>query len=77
MASAPSWRHGSHATVSQIKEKFDGLRVYVAPIDEYEEGGIDFAEEASFRICEVTEHPGRFHRLAGDRLSGAGAVQDQ
>lgn len=60
--------HGSSASVSQIKEKFGGLRFHAAPVDEHEEGAIDFAEEASFRVCEITGHPGQLYRFADGRL---------
>ena len=47
-------------TISQIKEKFGGLRYYTdGYIDEQMDGMIDFAESLSYTICEECGAPGK------------------
>ena len=45
--------------ITQVKEKFGGLRFYCEGADEYSYGMIDFAEKLSKRICEVCGNPGK------------------
>lgn len=45
--------------VSQIKEKFGGLRFYVDGGDQYTDGMISFAESMSMQMCEVCGKPGK------------------
>lgn len=55
-------------TVSQVKEKFGGLRYYASPGDVDEETSEQFyglireAEARSYEICERCGQPGRFSR---------------
>ena len=48
--------------ITQIKEKFGGLRFYVGPADDkivaQLEAQIDAAENASYRMCEICAAPG-------------------
>jgi hypothetical protein len=45
--------------VSQIKEKFGGLRFYTGPIDDTIDGMISFAEVMSIHTCEQCGSPGK------------------
>ena len=45
--------------ITQIKEKFGGLRFYCHGVDDYCYGMIDFAEKISTRICEECGNPGK------------------
>jgi len=54
--------------ITQIKEKFGGLRLYSQGGDEYIEGAIDLAEELSYKTCEVTGKPGALCRKPGGWL---------
>jgi hypothetical protein len=47
--------------VEQVKEKFGGLRFYTTYVNDEIQGGIDFAEEMSFRICEDCGNPGKVY----------------
>lgn len=55
-------------TVSQVKEKFGGLRYYASAADASEETAQQFydlireAEEKSYEICESCGQPGRLSR---------------
>jgi hypothetical protein len=44
--------------VTQIKEKFGGLRFYVRDSDEYIDGAIRLAESISYLTCEECGNPG-------------------
>ena len=46
-------------TISQVKEKFGGLRFYVYGGSDYVRGMIDFAESMSYKICEDCGNPGK------------------
>ena len=50
---------------TQVKEKFGGLRFYYRGGDEYIRGMVDFAEQFSCRICEVTGDRGELHIDSG------------
>lgn len=50
--------------VSQVKEKFGGLRFYISGGDEFCQAIVDAAEEASLTLCEVCGRPGA---LVGER----------
>ena len=43
----------------QVKEKWGGLRFYVIGANDYIRGLISFAENMSYKICEVCGKPGR------------------
>ena len=45
--------------ITQIKEKFGGLRFYCYGTDDFINGMIDFAEKISTRICEECGNPGK------------------
>ena len=45
--------------ITQIKQKFGGLRFYCHGVDDYCYGMIDLAEKISTRICEECGNPGR------------------
>ena len=45
-------------TISQVKEKFGGLRFYTYGGNDYVRGMIDFAESMSYKICEDCGNPG-------------------
>ena len=45
--------------ITQIKQKFGGLRFYVAYADDSLEAAIMDAENLSYSICEVCGNPGR------------------
>lgn len=45
--------------ISQVKEKFGGLRFYTYGGDDYVRGMITFAESMSMRICEYCGNPGK------------------
>ena len=45
--------------ITQIKEKFGGLRFYCEGADDNIYGMIDMAEGMSVRICEVCGKPGK------------------
>ena len=44
--------------VLQVKEKYGGLRFYIAGGDQFCRVTVDTAEEASLKICEVCGQPG-------------------
>ena len=46
-------------TVSQVKEKFGGLRFYVDGVTDKQWNYIHFAESMSYRICEICGAPGK------------------
>ena len=43
---------------TQIKEKFGGLRMYTDGSDSFIDGVIRFAEEMSYKTCEITGEKG-------------------
>ena len=45
--------------ISQVKEKFGGLRFYVYGGNDRIRGMIDFAESMSYKICEDCGNPGK------------------
>jgi hypothetical protein len=45
-------------TISQVKEKYGGLRFYVYGDNDHIRGMIDFAETMSYKICETCGNPG-------------------
>ncbi len=45
-------------TITQVKEKFGGLRFYVSSATDEVHNYIDFAESMSFRVCEMCGAPG-------------------
>ena len=47
------------ACVSQVKEKFGGLRFYVDGIDDKIYAFIEEIENQSYKICEVCGRPGK------------------
>ena len=49
-------------TVSQVKEKFGGLRFYTYGGDDYVRGLITFAESMSYKTCECCGLPGKLNR---------------
>ena len=54
------------AAAAQIKEKFGGLRYYTnGGDDRWSHGAIQFADYASYRICEVSGMPGRIAKRYG------------
>lgn len=63
------FKHDPNYTISQIKEKFGGLRFYfnLSNMDEYPKvsGVIMAIEEKSFHICEECGEPG-YRRKIGD-----------
>ena len=52
-------RRGDDIEITQIKQKFGGLRFYCHGVDDYCYGMIDLAEKISTRICEKCGNPGR------------------
>jgi hypothetical protein len=54
--------------ITQIKEKFGGLRFYCHGVDDYCYGMIDFAEKISKRICEECGNPGKLLKTESDWL---------
>jgi len=46
-------------TISQVKEKFGGLRFYVYGGNDYIRGMINFAENLSYKICEDCGNKGK------------------
>ena len=46
-------------TISQVKEKFGGLRFYTYGGSDYVRGMITFAESMSYKICEDCGNPGK------------------
>ena len=46
-------------SISQIKEKFGGLRFYTSFTDDTISGMIRMAESMSYRVCEMCGNPGR------------------
>jgi hypothetical protein len=48
--------------ITQIKEKFGGLRFYVASASDSLYAAIDDAEELSYTICEECGEPGEIRR---------------
>lgn len=46
-------------TISQVKEKYGGLRFYVYGGGDRIRGMIDFAESFSYKICESCGNPGK------------------
>lgn len=51
--------------IMQVKEKFGGLRIYVQSPPQDLEREIDFAESASFHVCEVCGVKGELRRRRG------------
>lgn len=51
--------------ISQIKEKFGGLRFYMNHEDEYMTGAITMAESYSDILCEVCGSPGSKRTIGG------------
>jgi len=49
--------------VVQVKEKFGGLRYYVENTDSTIQGMIWFAEDLSFKICEVCGEKGKLKEI--------------
>lgn len=45
-------------TITQVKEKYGGLRFYVSSATDEVYNYIDFAESMSFRVCEMCGAPG-------------------
>ena len=45
--------------LSQVKEKFGGLRVYTWGATDQDQDFIDFAEKQSYTICEFCGKPGK------------------
>jgi hypothetical protein len=52
------------AEITQVKEKFGGLRFYVGPASDELYEAIDRAEAASLNICEVCGQPGELRNLS-------------
>jgi hypothetical protein len=53
-------------TAVQVKEKWAGLRFYTSGLsDDFDRGALAMGEALSYRICEVTGHPGRVSSRAG------------
>ena len=48
----------SNTTITQVKEKWGGLRFYVGPHEDFLEGMIVLAENISYTICEQCGNPG-------------------
>jgi hypothetical protein len=45
--------------VTQVKEKYGGLRFSISGGDEYCDGLVDMAEHMSYKICEACGNPGK------------------
>lgn len=55
------------ACITQVKEKFGGLRFYYEDVVDHPE--IDAIEERSFEVCEDCGSGGQIHRLGGWMLT--------
>lgn len=51
--------------VTQIKEKFGGLRFYYTGGSDYYRGLVDLVENMSYHICDVCGHPGTLNQRSG------------
>ncbi len=65
---APEDLRGSYYA-SQVKEKFGGLRFYMAGSTSEMESAIDEAEEACSKVCETCGAPGKIHHDGWSRTN--------
>lgn len=54
-------------SVTQVKEKWGGLRIYTDNMDNRIDAAIIDAERSSLAICEECGHPGTLYKTSGGR----------
>lgn len=59
---SPERSSDNQFSISQIKQKMGGLRIYCVNSNSYIDGVIDLAEIMAYNTCEITGDPGCLHQ---------------